>query len=80
MVDIGNDAYGNANSTVHGLAGAEDGHQAFERPRVNLKPRSQPLEPMERITEKERLVNCLKAFLSFYFHSLKYCSHNSPSF
>lgn len=54
LVDIGNDAYGNVNSAVHGSAGSEDGHQASERPRVNLKPRSQPPEQTERNIERER--------------------------
>ncbi|KAI3680597.1 hypothetical protein L6452_35370 [Arctium lappa] len=54
LVDIGNDTYGNVNSTVHSLAGPEDGHQAFERPRVNLKPRSQAPEQTERNIERER--------------------------
>lgn len=52
LVDIGNETYGNVNSTS--LAGPEDGHQAFERPRVNLKPRSQPPEQTERTIERER--------------------------
>lgn len=51
---IGNDAPVNVKPSVHGLAGPEDAHQAFERPRVNLKPRSQPLEHMDRNTERER--------------------------
>lgn len=51
MVDTGNESYGNANAT-------EDGNQGFDRPRVNLKPRSQPIEQMERNTDRERLVNC----------------------
>ncbi|KAJ9566109.1 hypothetical protein OSB04_002075 [Centaurea solstitialis] len=54
LVDLGNDTYGNVNSAVHSLAGAEDGHQVYERPRVNLKPRSQPPEQMERNVERER--------------------------
>ncbi|KAI3710392.1 hypothetical protein L2E82_40172 [Cichorium intybus] len=49
MVDIGNDNYGHANSMV-----LEDGHQGFERPRVNLKPRSQSIEQIERNTDRER--------------------------
>ncbi|KAL7592224.1 hypothetical protein Lser_V15G32140 [Lactuca serriola] len=47
MVDTGNESYGNANPT-------EDGNQGFDRPRVNLKPRSQPIEQMERNTDRER--------------------------
>ncbi|KAI3741082.1 hypothetical protein L1987_58749 [Smallanthus sonchifolius] len=51
---IGNEFYGNVKSSVHGLAGSEDAHQATEQQRVNLKPRSQPIEQMERSTERER--------------------------
>ncbi|KAK9056367.1 hypothetical protein SSX86_027457 [Deinandra increscens subsp. villosa] len=51
---IGNEFYGNVNSSVNGLAGSEDTRQAYEHQRVNLKPRSQPLEQMERHTERER--------------------------
>ncbi|XP_071697062.1 uncharacterized protein [Rutidosis leptorrhynchoides] len=48
---------GNANLMVHGLvAGPEDTHQTLERPRMNLKPRSQPVELMEKNTERERNV------------------------
>lgn len=55
MVDSGNDTRGNANPMVHGLVAApEDTHQTLERPRVNLKPRSQPLEQIEKNTERER--------------------------
>ncbi|XP_076942685.1 uncharacterized protein LOC143612630 [Bidens hawaiensis] len=50
----GNEFYGNVNSSVHGLAGSEDAHHASEQPRLNLKPRSQPVEQMERNTERER--------------------------
>ncbi|GKA25818.1 eukaryotic translation initiation factor-related protein [Tanacetum coccineum] len=49
VADIGNASYKGP-----GLAGPEDAHLAYERPRVNLKPRSQPLEPMERNTETAR--------------------------
>ena len=69
MADIGN-----ASFKAPGLAGPEDAPQAFERPRVNLKPRSQPIEPMERNTETARSVNCLKASLSsFNVYLLKLC-------
>nr|XP_043621121.1 uncharacterized protein LOC122592867 [Erigeron canadensis] len=55
MVEIRNETYGNASSVVHtAVAGPEDAHQAIERPRVNLKPRSQPLEQVEKSTERER--------------------------
>ncbi|KAM0054366.1 putative plant specific eukaryotic initiation factor 4B [Helianthus debilis subsp. tardiflorus] len=48
------DTYGNVNSSVHNFAGPDDPHQVSERPRVNLKPRLQSLEQIERITERER--------------------------
>ncbi|KAI3823896.1 hypothetical protein L1987_05341 [Smallanthus sonchifolius] len=50
----GNDTYGNVNYSVQDLVGPEDAHQASERARVNLKPRLQSLEQMERNTERER--------------------------
>ncbi|KAJ0451643.1 putative plant specific eukaryotic initiation factor 4B [Helianthus annuus] len=48
------DTYGNVNSSVHNLAGLDDANQVSERPRVNLKPRLQSLEQIERNTERER--------------------------
>ncbi|XP_052203519.1 uncharacterized protein LOC127808871 [Diospyros lotus] len=46
--------YGNANTTKSGLSGADNGNQTVERPKLNLKPRSQPLEQLEGNTERER--------------------------
>ena len=42
------------NYTKPGSAGSEAGRLAVERPKLNLKPRSQPLEEVEVIAERER--------------------------
>ncbi|KAF9608032.1 hypothetical protein IFM89_005182 [Coptis chinensis] len=41
-------------STKPGSSGSDGGKRAVERPRLNLKPRSQPLEQSEGIAERER--------------------------
>ncbi|KAL9243544.1 hypothetical protein vseg_017419 [Gypsophila vaccaria] len=50
---------GSANSEVShvkpGLSGSEAVNQATERPKLNLKPRSQPLDQSEENTERTRL-------------------------
>ncbi|XP_016711221.2 uncharacterized protein [Gossypium hirsutum] len=53
---IGNDSYGYVNTVKPGSAGSENGNQAVERPKLNLKPRSQPVEQLEGNIEKERNV------------------------
>lgn len=50
------EAHGNLNPSKSGLASTEVEKQAVERPKLNLKPRSQPVEQMERNIEKERFV------------------------
>nr|DAD23193.1 TPA_asm: hypothetical protein HUJ06_024656 [Nelumbo nucifera] len=47
----------NANSSKPGLTGAEGSNRLAERPKLNLKPRSQPLEQSEGNVERERLVS-----------------------
>lgn len=42
------------NTLKPGLAGNESGDQAVERPKLNLKPRSQPVEQLDLNIEKER--------------------------
>ncbi|XP_021294954.1 uncharacterized protein LOC110424662 isoform X1 [Herrania umbratica] len=53
-VEIGNGSHGNVNTSKPGLAGSESGNQTVERPKLNLKPRSQPVEQLEGNAEKER--------------------------
>ncbi|XP_024200367.2 LOW QUALITY PROTEIN: uncharacterized protein LOC112203671 [Rosa chinensis] len=53
-VETVNEVYGNMNSTKPGSAGSESGKLAVERPKLNLKPRSQPLEQLDAIAERER--------------------------
>lgn len=48
------EAHGNLNPSKSGLASTEIEKQALERPKLNLKPRSQPVEQMEVNIEKER--------------------------
>lgn len=40
-----NEVYGNSNSVKPSSAGSESGKDGIERPKLNLKPRSQPIEP-----------------------------------
>ncbi|XP_039061592.1 mastermind-like protein 3 [Hibiscus syriacus] len=51
---IGNDSYGYVNTSKPGSAGSENGNQTVDRPKLNLKPRSQPNEQLEGNFEKER--------------------------
>ncbi|KAL4388716.1 hypothetical protein GQ457_09G001650 [Hibiscus cannabinus] len=53
---IGNDSYGHVNTSKPGSAGSENGNLTVERPRLNLKPRSQPSERLEGNIEKGRNV------------------------
>ncbi|KAA8519942.1 hypothetical protein F0562_014148 [Nyssa sinensis] len=53
-VENASESHGNANPTIPVLAGSESGNQAVERPKLNLKPRSQPLERLEGNIERER--------------------------
>ncbi|XWS12769.1 hypothetical protein CRYUN_Cryun37aG0118700 [Craigia yunnanensis] len=54
--EVGNDSHGYVNTSKPGLAGSESGIQTVERPKLNLKPRSQPIEQLEGNIEKERSV------------------------
>ncbi|XP_039001406.1 uncharacterized protein LOC120127606 isoform X2 [Hibiscus syriacus] len=51
---IGNNSYGYVNTSKPGSAGSENGNQTVDRPKLNLKPRSQPNEQLEGNFEKER--------------------------
>ncbi|XWS18254.1 hypothetical protein CRYUN_Cryun32bG0027600 [Craigia yunnanensis] len=53
--EVGNDSHGHVNTSKPGLAGSESGIQTVERPKLNLKPRSQPIEQLEGNIEKERV-------------------------
>lgn len=46
------------------LAVNESGSQMVERPKLNLKPRSQPLKQSEGIADRERLVLLVHVFFS----------------
>ncbi|KAL6282157.1 hypothetical protein ACE6H2_013086 [Prunus campanulata] len=54
-VEIVNDVYGNMNSPKPGSAGSDSGKQVVERPKLNLKPRSQPLEQLEGNAKRDRI-------------------------
>ncbi|GMI77553.1 hypothetical protein like AT1G11480 [Hibiscus trionum] len=45
---IGNDSYGYVNTSKPGSAGSENGNQTMDRPKLNLKHRSQPNENFEK--------------------------------
>ncbi|KAM7506188.1 hypothetical protein LguiB_005092 [Lonicera macranthoides] len=50
------ETWGNALSIKHGLPASESGNQVIERPKLNLKPRSQPPEQLMGNAERERNV------------------------
>ncbi|XP_043724123.1 uncharacterized protein LOC122671082 isoform X2 [Telopea speciosissima] len=53
-VEVVNESFANANPPKPGSAGAEMGNRTVERPKLNLKPRSQPLDHAEESVERER--------------------------
>ncbi|PIA50849.1 hypothetical protein AQUCO_01200252v1 [Aquilegia coerulea] len=53
-VETSNEVYANENLSKPGSAGSEGDKRVVERPRLNLKPRSQPLEQADAIAERER--------------------------
>ncbi|KAL7244017.1 hypothetical protein ACSBR1_016275 [Camellia fascicularis] len=48
------ESYGNANHANTVLPGSDSGNRAVERPKLNLKPRSQPLEQSQGNSKNER--------------------------
>lgn len=55
-VETAHQAHGHANFVKPVSAGTESGKELGQRPKLNLKPRSQPLEKLEVNTETGRLV------------------------
>ncbi|KAJ6734362.1 EUKARYOTIC TRANSLATION INITIATION FACTOR 4B [Salix purpurea] len=57
-IEVAHELYGNENSSKPGLVNAKSGSQSaerpVERPKLNLKPRTQPLEKSDGILEIER--------------------------
>ncbi|KAK6932418.1 hypothetical protein RJ641_002042 [Dillenia turbinata] len=53
-VDSVSELHGNVAHSRPGSAGPESGNRAGERPKLNLKPRTQPIEQLEGISESER--------------------------
>lgn len=53
------------------LSGSYSVNQAVERPKLNLKPRSQPLEPLEGNTETKRLAISSVAICMLKFYDLR---------
>lgn len=51
-----NEAHGNLNPPKFGIAHTESEKPAVERPKLKLKPRSQPAEQSEGNVERGRLV------------------------
>ena len=56
------EVHGNPNPSKSGLANTGSEKQAIERPKLNLKPRSQPAEQLEGNVERERLVMKIRDF------------------
>ncbi|XP_074555694.1 uncharacterized protein LOC141811572 isoform X2 [Curcuma longa] len=54
QVHNAHEVYGNLNLPKPESAGADEGHQAIERPKLNLKPRSQTIEQSEGSADRER--------------------------
>ncbi|GAV89771.1 hypothetical protein CFOL_v3_33184 [Cephalotus follicularis] len=52
--EFGNEVHGYMNPAKSVLAGSECGNKAEDRHKLNLNPRSQPLEPLEGNTERGR--------------------------
>ena len=61
---MGNDSesYGNADHAKSGLSGTHSGNTAVERPKLHLRPRTQPIEQLEGNIERERFVTNVPAF------------------
>lgn len=51
-----NEVYGNMSPAKPSIASTESVKQVVERPKLNLKPRSQPAEHLEGNAERERSV------------------------
>ncbi|KAL6992697.1 hypothetical protein U1Q18_010809 [Sarracenia purpurea var. burkii] len=51
------ESYASANPTKSGLSGSLSVNRTVERPKLNLKPRSQPIEQLEENVERERFVH-----------------------
>ncbi|XP_077220259.1 uncharacterized protein LOC143854268 [Tasmannia lanceolata] len=54
QVEIVNELYGNSNPSRPGSTGTDGVNQAVERPKLNLKPRSQPIDKMDGSGQRER--------------------------
>ncbi|GKV19215.1 hypothetical protein SLEP1_g29503 [Rubroshorea leprosula] len=52
--EAGNNLHGNINPAKPDSSGSENVNQTVERPKLNLKPRSEPVEQLEGNFEKER--------------------------
>lgn len=54
LVETAHQVHGHANIAKPMSAGTESGKEVGQRPKLNLKPRSQPLEQLDGNTERER--------------------------
>lgn len=65
-IEIAQELYGNGNPSKPGLADTKSGSQPaerpLERPKLNLKPRSQPVEQSDGSLERERFVGFVFSF------------------
>lgn len=66
----GNDVYRNIDSL--GATVAEGGSKMVERPKLNLKPRSQPLDQSHGRFERDRLVNLVIRCSGILFNSFDF--------
>lgn len=70
QVHNAHEVYGNLNLPKPESAGADEGHQAIERPKLNLKPRSQTIEQSEGSADRERSESLLCSFISHFYGTL----------
>lgn len=68
--------HGSTNPQKPGTAGSEDGSRTIERPKLNLKPRTHPIEQSDGNTDKARSgittnVNLLCSSFSFFWSHLQ---------
>jgi hypothetical protein len=73
-VEAVNEVYATMNPAKPSVASTESVKQGVERPKLNLKPRSQPLEHLEGNIEKERSVTDLGFSPMLPFYNVYFCN------
>ncbi len=73
-VEAVNEVYATMNPAKPSIASTESVKQGVERPKLNLKPRSQPVEHLEGNIEKERSVTDLGFSPILPFYNVYFCN------